>query len=61
MRINGRSALTCKENIGSEVQRLQIRDAAIDSDAMPEIIIAPMGNMQVIKDLVVDIVVSGTT
>lgn len=55
MRINGRSALACKENVGSEVQRLQLgANATIDSDAIPEITVAPMGNMPVIKDLVVD-------
>lgn len=56
MRINGRSALACKENVGSEVQRLQIGvNAATNSvDAIPEIIVAPLGNMPVIKDLVVD-------
>jgi len=58
MRINGRSALACKENIGSEVQRLQqIANSNSDqtpSDSIPEITIAPMGNMPVIKDLVVD-------
>ena len=62
MRINGRSALACKENVGSEVQRLQqIAASATPSDtpqksldAIPEITIAPMGNMPVIKDLVVD-------
>jgi len=58
MRINGRSVLACKENIGSEVQRLQqLAEAATDSkrefctgiatpqtaDAIPEIIVAPMG------------------
>ncbi|MBD1858534.1 MULTISPECIES: succinate dehydrogenase/fumarate reductase iron-sulfur subunit [Leptolyngbya] len=48
MRINGRSALACKENVGSEVARFS-PDAEI-----PEITIAPMGNMPVIKDLVVD-------
>ncbi|HEY9909913.1 MAG TPA: succinate dehydrogenase/fumarate reductase iron-sulfur subunit [Thermosynechococcaceae cyanobacterium] len=47
MRINGRSALACKENVGSELARL-------DSTQSPEITIAPMGNMPVIKDLVVD-------
>lgn len=47
MRINGRSALACKENIGSEVKRQT-------AHSMPEIVIAPMGNMPVIKDLVVD-------
>lgn len=53
MRINGRSALACKENIGSELQRLQ-RSGERDTNAIPEIIITPMGNMPVIKDLVVD-------
>lgn len=48
MRINGRSALACKENIGSEVARF-----APDSE-IPEMTIAPLGNMPVIKDLVVD-------
>lgn len=54
MRINGRSALACKENLGSEVLWLQTGSAATDSDAIPEIVVAPMGNMPVIKDLVVD-------
>ncbi len=55
MRINGRSALACKENVGSEMQRLQLLPGnAADSDAIPEITVAPMGNMPVIKDLVVD-------
>lgn len=49
MRINGRSALACKENVGSEIARL-----APQSSEIPEITIAPMGNMPVIKDLVVD-------
>jgi succinate dehydrogenase / fumarate reductase iron-sulfur subunit len=55
MRINGRSALACKENVGSEVERLQIqKNAGSQLDPIPEIIVAPMGNMPVIKDLVVD-------
>jgi succinate dehydrogenase / fumarate reductase iron-sulfur subunit len=49
MRINGRSALACKENVGSELARLQNQ-----ADKIPEITIAPLGNMPVIKDLVVD-------
>ncbi|WP_088243109.1 succinate dehydrogenase/fumarate reductase iron-sulfur subunit [Calothrix rhizosoleniae] len=49
MVINGRSALACKENVGSEISRLQN-----DGDNIPEITIAPLGNMPVIKDLVVD-------
>ncbi|MDX2214910.1 MAG: succinate dehydrogenase/fumarate reductase iron-sulfur subunit [Oculatellaceae cyanobacterium bins.114] len=59
MRINGRSALACKENVGSELARLQhIAEANHDPnkslDDIPTITIAPMGNMPVIKDLVVD-------
>ncbi|NDJ16145.1 succinate dehydrogenase/fumarate reductase iron-sulfur subunit [Myxacorys almedinensis] len=48
VRINGRSALACKENVGSEVARFAA------SAAIPEITLAPLGNMPVIKDLVVD-------
>lgn len=44
MRINGRSALACKENIGQEIETYQTT----------EMTIAPLGNMPVIKDLVVD-------
>jgi succinate dehydrogenase / fumarate reductase, iron-sulfur subunit len=58
MRINGRSALACKESVGSELARLQAIQAATpqphDSEAIPDFTIAPMGNMPVIKDLVVD-------
>jgi succinate dehydrogenase / fumarate reductase, iron-sulfur subunit len=48
MRINGRSALACKENVGGEIARFP------SHSEVPEITIAPMGNMPVIKDLVVD-------
>lgn len=72
MRVNGRSVLACKENIGSEVARLQTIHEAIapsnsspdptvplaetssETEVIPEIVVAPMGNMPVIKDLVVD-------
>jgi succinate dehydrogenase / fumarate reductase iron-sulfur subunit len=65
MRINGRSALACKENVGSEITRLQsIASATVngsssnqsspEASSMPVMTIAPMGNMPVIKDLVVD-------
>ncbi|MDJ0724850.1 MAG: succinate dehydrogenase/fumarate reductase iron-sulfur subunit [Prochloraceae cyanobacterium] len=50
MRINGRSALACKENVGNEIKKQQ----EISGSKIPEIIVAPMGNMPVIKDLVVD-------
>ncbi|MCM1985209.1 succinate dehydrogenase/fumarate reductase iron-sulfur subunit [Lyngbya confervoides] len=48
MRINGRSALACKETIRQELERQP------QSTDIPELVIAPMGNMPVIKDLVVD-------
>ncbi|HIK26892.1 MAG: succinate dehydrogenase/fumarate reductase iron-sulfur subunit [Oscillatoriaceae bacterium SKW80] len=61
MRINGRTALACKENIGREIERLnKIAAQANNSkapqqiDSIPEMTIAPMGNMPVIRDLVVD-------
>jgi succinate dehydrogenase / fumarate reductase, iron-sulfur subunit len=62
MRINGRSALACKESVSSELARLKQIDTAHrlvsgpsqESTPIPEISVAPMGNMPVIKDLVVD-------
>ena len=48
IRINGRSALACKENVGNELARQP------QSESSLEIIVAPLGNMPVIKDLVVD-------
>ncbi|MBF2050884.1 MAG: succinate dehydrogenase/fumarate reductase iron-sulfur subunit [Elainella sp. C42_A2020_010] len=58
MRINGRSALACKENVGSELARLQEIAAHSpmqnDTADVPTITVAPMGNMPVVKDLVVD-------
>jgi succinate dehydrogenase / fumarate reductase iron-sulfur subunit len=55
MRINGRSALACKENVGSELARLEkISSSLNQSQTIPEITVAPLGNMPVIKDLVVD-------
>ncbi|OUC12744.1 MAG: succinate dehydrogenase [Alkalinema sp. CACIAM 70d] len=50
IRINGRSALACKEHVGSEVARFSPHSA----DEIPTITIAPLGNMPVIRDLVVD-------
>ncbi len=50
MRINGRSALACKENVGSELAKF----GNLSRSKIPEITIAPLGNMPVIKDLVVD-------
>jgi succinate dehydrogenase / fumarate reductase iron-sulfur subunit len=53
MRINGRSALACKENVSSELARLE-RIAPGRTSEIPKINLSPMGNMPVIKDLVVD-------
>ncbi|MDJ0601801.1 MAG: succinate dehydrogenase/fumarate reductase iron-sulfur subunit [Crocosphaera sp.] len=50
MRINGRSALACKQNVGQE---LEMASSSSNGD-LPSITIAPLGNMPVIKDLVVD-------
>ncbi|MBZ8179173.1 succinate dehydrogenase/fumarate reductase iron-sulfur subunit [Oscillatoria salina] len=50
MKINGRSALACKENVGSELARM----GKTSTEEIPEITVAPLGNMPVIKDLVVD-------
>jgi succinate dehydrogenase / fumarate reductase iron-sulfur subunit len=55
IRINGRSALACKENLKSEIAKLQnISTPGSKANPIPEITIAPLGNMPVIKDLVVD-------
>jgi len=67
MRMNGRSVLACKENVAQELARQQLArqpvnprqrgaaPAALATDsAIPEITVAPMGNMPVLKDLVVD-------
>ncbi len=50
MKINGRSALACKQNIGTELSYLPTNG----NRKTPEIVISPLGNMPVIKDLVVD-------
>lgn len=55
VRINGRSALACKENIKSEIAKLQQNGmSAENKNTIPEITVAPLGNMPVVKDLVVD-------
>ncbi len=50
MRINGRSALACKQNVGQELEMI----SQTHNGDVPTITIAPLGNMPVIKDLVVD-------
>lgn len=62
MRINHRAALACQQNVKAEVARSYSawnKQNGADSDrenpdSIPVIEIAPMGNMPVIKDLVVD-------
>ncbi|MBF2016082.1 MAG: succinate dehydrogenase/fumarate reductase iron-sulfur subunit [Rivularia sp. T60_A2020_040] len=55
IRINGRSALACKENIGSEIARFaSVASSENHANSIPEIAIAPLGNMPVLKDLIVD-------
>lgn len=50
MRINGRATLACKENIAGELARCGINSQT----GLPEITIAPLGNLPVVKDLIVD-------
>jgi succinate dehydrogenase / fumarate reductase iron-sulfur subunit len=50
MRVNGRSALACKENIGNETKLF----TQVNEDGIPVITVAPLGNLPVIKDLIVD-------
>jgi succinate dehydrogenase / fumarate reductase iron-sulfur subunit len=50
VRINGRSALACKENIKGELAK----SYAQKEETIPEIVISPLNNLPVIKDLVVE-------
>lgn len=57
IRVDGRSVLACKENVGSELARLesiQGQPNSTSATTTPTITIAPLGNMPVIKDLVVN-------
>jgi succinate dehydrogenase / fumarate reductase iron-sulfur subunit len=56
MKINGQSGLGCKTQIG-EAQELAEKKAGVSPDAngeTPTIVVEPMGNMPVIKDLITD-------
>lgn len=56
MKINGQSTLACKTRIGeaaAEAERTA-RNGATSESGKPEIVIEPMGNQPVIKDLVTD-------
>lgn len=50
MKINGRSSLACKENVAGELKKMN----ASRGESIPEIVISPLNNLPVIKDLVVD-------
>lgn len=55
MRINGRSTLACKQNLRDEIALShQVIFASDTAKTIPEITIAPLGNLPVIKDLIVD-------
>ncbi len=58
LRINGRSALACKENVGSEIEFLKSSSENTATtntyEGKPVLTVAPLGNMPVIKDLIVD-------
>jgi succinate dehydrogenase / fumarate reductase, iron-sulfur subunit len=56
MKINGQSGLGCKTQVG-EAQELAEKKASVSPDSngeAPKIVIEPMGNMPVIKDLITD-------
>jgi succinate dehydrogenase / fumarate reductase iron-sulfur subunit len=56
MKINGQSGLGCKTQIG-EAQELAEKKASVGSgstDGTPPIVVEPMGNMPVVKDLITD-------
>ncbi|HEX7245539.1 MAG TPA: succinate dehydrogenase iron-sulfur subunit [Solirubrobacterales bacterium] len=55
MKVNGQSGLGCKTQVG-EAQELAEKQASVSPSAegTPPIVIEPMGNMPVIKDLITD-------
>lgn len=56
LRINGRAALACQESVEQQLQKLASLDNNpnfAESD-LPTLTLAPLGNMPVIKDFVVD-------
>ncbi|HET7573570.1 MAG TPA: succinate dehydrogenase/fumarate reductase iron-sulfur subunit [Solirubrobacterales bacterium] len=56
MKVNGQSSLGCKTQIG-EAQELAEKKASVSPSAggeTPTIVVEPMGNMPVIKDLITD-------
>jgi succinate dehydrogenase / fumarate reductase iron-sulfur subunit len=54
VRVNGRSALACNTKLSTASERA--RAGGLNTDATPDgtIVVEPMGNMPVLKDLVVD-------
>lgn len=55
MRINGRSRLACKENVGQMLASGPETSITGGSPIAPTITIEPLGNLPVIRDLVVDL------
>ncbi len=55
MKINGQSGLGCKTQIG-EAQELADKKASVsgNGEGTPAIVVEPMGNMPVVKDLITD-------
>jgi succinate dehydrogenase / fumarate reductase, iron-sulfur subunit len=53
VRVGDRAILACKESVGKEISRAAAV-APLPADEIPTLEITPLGNMPVIKDLVVD-------
>jgi succinate dehydrogenase / fumarate reductase iron-sulfur subunit len=54
VRVNGRSALACNTKLSSASERARKVGSNADSPADETIVVEPMGNMPVLKDLIVD-------
>ena len=54
VRVNGRSALACNTRLSTASERARSGGLNTDSTADGAIVVEPMGNMPVLKDLVVD-------
>ena len=60
VRVNGRSALACNTKLSEASERSRLRDANVDGSGAGAgagggtIVVEPMGNMPVLKDLIVD-------
>jgi succinate dehydrogenase / fumarate reductase iron-sulfur subunit len=54
VRVNGRSALACNTKLSSASARSRTRGTGTDAASDGAIVVEPMGNMPVLKDLIVD-------